>query len=203
MLNHSTAWFALYRVQARPGETVVVHGAAGGVGTATVQTAVAQGLRVIAVVSDERKAELAVGAGAAHTLRPEPGWPDRVRELTDGLGADIVVDPVGGDRFTDSLRCLGVGGRVAVVGFTAGEIPTVKVNRLLLRDLSVVGVALAPYLERYPRTADEMTAAVEALVRDGGVRPIIGHELELADGGRALSLLEERSALGKVVVRIA
>ncbi|MTD12456.1 zinc-binding dehydrogenase [Nakamurella sp. YIM 132087] len=202
VLNYSTAWFALYRVGARAGETVVVQGASGGVGTATVQVARALGMVPIAVVSDDRKEAAVRTAGAQLVIRPEPGWHSVVRELTGGVGADIVVDPVGGDRFTDSLRCLGVGGRLAVVGFAGGGIPTVRANRLLLRDLSVVGVALAPYLERYPAVAGEMIMALEDLAERGEIRPLVGHELPLSAGAEALALLDRREAVGKVVVGV-
>jgi NADPH:quinone reductase len=202
VLNYSTAWFSLYRVGARAGETVVVQGASGGVGTATLQVALAQGLVPVAVVSDDRKAQVALAAGAAHVVKPEPGWPAVVRELTGGRGADIVIDPVGGDRFVDSLRCLDVGGRLGVVGFAAGEIPTVKANRLLLRDLSVIGVALAPYLERHPEVGVEMVDALETLAASGAIDPVIGHRLGLDDGAEALRLIDERQAVGKVVVQV-
>ncbi|WP_040830292.1 NADPH:quinone oxidoreductase family protein [Nocardia jiangxiensis] len=202
ILNYSTAWFALYRTDFTAGDTVLVHGAAGGVGTATVQIAAALGARVLAVVSSAEKEQVARQAGAAHVLRSGDDWLTAVRAVTDGQGVRIVVDPVGGDRFTDSLRALDVGGRLAIVGFTAGEIPTVKVNRLLLRDLAVVGVALAPYVARYPEVALRMTDELEQLAARGEIDPLVGDVLPLTDGTRALRILEERSALGKVVVRV-
>lgn len=202
ILNYSTAWFALYRTGFAAGDTVLVHGAAGGVGTATIQVAAASGGEVVAVVSAAEKERVARDAGAAHVLRADTDWLSGVRELTGGRGVPIVVDPVGGDRFTDSLRALDVGGRIAVVGFTAGEIPTVRVNRLLLRDLSVVGVALAAYVERYPHIADRMTGELENLAAQGRIDPVVGHVLPLAEGGAALRILEQRRALGKVVVRV-
>ena len=109
------------------------------------------------------------------------------------------MDPVGGDRIIDSLRALDVGGRLAVVGFTGG-IPTVKINRLLLRDLSLVGVALAPYAERHPAITGTLAKALEELAADGWITPIVGRRLPLEEGAEALRLLERREALGKVVV---
>ena len=139
-MNYLTVHFALVRRgQLRPGETVLVHGAAGGVGTAAIQLAKALGANVIAVVSNEDKAQTAKDAGADEVVMAD-GFRDAVKELTDGRGVDIVVDPVGGERFTDSLRSLAPEGRLLVIGFTAGEIPTVTVNRLLLNNISVVGV---------------------------------------------------------------
>jgi NADPH2:quinone reductase len=201
-LNYSTAAFTLRRVGLEKGEDVLVHGASGGVGTATIQLVLAAGARPIALVSTVDKERVARAAGAQDVVRAEDGWLDRVRELTGGRGVQVVVDPVGGDRFTDSLRCLDVGGRLAVVGFAAGEIPTVKVNRLLLRDLSVVGVALDPYVRRFPRIARTLADELERLTADGHIRPVVGHVLPLDQGAEALELIERREALGKVVVRV-
>lgn len=140
-LNYLTALFALARrAQAQPGETLLVHGAAGGVGTAAVQLGKALGLRTVAVASDQAKADFARRCGADHAVRGD-GWLAAVRDLLGERAVDIVADPVGGDRMTDSLRSLGPQGRLLVLGFTAGEIPVVKVNRLLLGNTGVLGVA--------------------------------------------------------------
>lgn len=130
LFNDLTVYFALaVRGRLQAGETVLVHGAAGGIGTSTLRLAPALGAsRTVAVVSTQEKAELATVAGATDVVLAE-GFKDAVQELTNGRGVDIVVDPVGGDRFTDSLRALAAGGRLLVIGFTGGEIPTVKVNR--------------------------------------------------------------------------
>src|SRR5689334_10461349 len=139
ILNYHTAYFALkLRGRLQEGETVLVHGAAGGVGTAALQVAKGLGATTIAVVSSEEKAQVAGRAGADHVIRSDGAWKDEAKELSGG-GVDIVLDPVGGDRFTDSLRSLREAGRVIVVGFTGGSIPEVKVNRLLLRNTVVVG----------------------------------------------------------------
>jgi NADPH2:quinone reductase len=140
-INVLSAEFALgERGRLVPGETVLIHGAAGGLGIALTQQATLGGARVIAVVSTPEKAELARRAGADDTIAPD-GFLEEVRRLTGGRGVDLVCDPVGGDRFTDSLRSLARGGRLLVLGFTGGDIPTVRVNRLLLANTSVVGVA--------------------------------------------------------------
>src|SRR5829696_3013818 len=139
-MNYLTVHFALTRRgQLERGEVVLVHGAAGGIGTAAIQLARALDARVIAVVSSEDKIETARAAGAHHVVLAD-GFLAAARELTQGRGVDVVVDPVGGDRFTDSLRSLAPEGRLLVIGFTAGQIPTVKVNRLLLNNVDVVGV---------------------------------------------------------------
>ena len=143
VLNHHTSYFSLrHRGRLSEGETVLVHGAAGGVGTATLQIAKGLGARTIAVVSSDEKERVAREAGADEVVRSDGAWKDEAKELSGG-GVDIVVDPVGGDRFTDSLRSLREGGRLVVVGFTGGSIPEVRVNRLLLNNTEVVGAGWA------------------------------------------------------------
>jgi NADPH2:quinone reductase len=201
-MNYLTVHFALVRRGAlRPGETVLVHGAAGGVGTAAVQLAAALEARVIAVTSSADKAEVARAAGAHETV-PAEGFLAHVRELTGGAGVDVVVDPVGGDRFTDSLRSLRPEGRLLIVGFTAGEIPTVRANRLLLGNIAAVGVGWGAFWGRhrdYPRT---QWAELLPLLRDGRIDPPIGGVHPLADAAAALRELDERRATGKVVLTV-
>lgn len=198
-LNYVTAAFTLRRAGFADGESVLVHGAAGGVGTATLDLLRGRAAPAVAVVSSPAKAEVARAAGADEVLLSSSGWSARARDLT-GHGIDVVVDPVGGDRVTDSLRALDVGGRLMVVGFAGGEIPEVRLNRLLLRDLSVVGVALEPWEQRHPGIAAELVDELEAFAPRA--RPYVGHPLPLARAGEALGLLERREALGKVVVEL-
>jgi NADPH2:quinone reductase len=156
------------RARLAQGETVLVHGAAGGIGVSTLRLAPALGAgRVIAVVSDERKAEVARAAGASDVVLVD-GWLDRVREICEGV--DVVVDPVGGDRFTDSLRSLRPGGRLAVVGFTGGDIPTVRVNRLLLNNIDVVGAAWGPWWMSHPGYLREQWDELEPMFAAGAIR---------------------------------
>ena len=203
-MNYLTCHFALTeRGRLAPGETVLVHGAAGGIGTAAVQLASALGARVVAVVSSDAKAEVARGAGADDVV-PADGFRDAVAELTGGRGVDLVVDPVGGDRLTDSLRSLAPGGRHLVIGFTAGSIPEVKVNRLLLGNTSVVGVGWGAWWTHPggPGTAylrrqwDELVPLLES----GAVDPVIGEVRRLDDVVAALTVVDERRALGKVLL---
>jgi NADPH2:quinone reductase len=201
-LNAATAWFAADRVGVSPGETVLVQGAAGGVGTAAIEVCRARGARTIAVVSTAEKAAVARAVGADEVVRADGPWLEEVRGLTGGRGVEVVLDPVGGDRFTDSLRALDVGGRLVVIGFTGGEIPTVRANRILLRNLTVVGIGLEPFDRRFPGTVRRVSAAVEALAAEGRLRPHVGHVLPFERGGDALRLLERREALGKVVVAV-
>ena len=172
LFNDLTVYFALtVRGRLQPGETVLVHGAAGGIGTSTLRLAPALGAsRTIAVVSTEEKAEIATAAGATDVVLAD-GFKDAVKELTGGRGVDIVVDPVGGDRFTDSLRSLAPGGRLLVIGFTGGEIPTVKVNRLLLNNIDVVGVGWGAWTATHPDALAEQWAGLEELLTSGRLSP--------------------------------
>lgn len=151
LFNDLTVYFALaVRGRLQRGETVLVHGAAGGIGTSALRLAPVLGAsRTIAVVSSEEKSAIATAAGATDVVLAD-GFKDTVKELTNGRGVDVVVDPVGGDRFTDSLRSLAPAGRLLVIGFTGGEIPTVKVNRLLLNNIDVVASVGAPGPEPTP-----------------------------------------------------
>ncbi|MFW6868193.1 NADPH:quinone oxidoreductase family protein [Nocardioides sp. CPCC 206347] len=200
-LNYATASFTLRRAGFADGESVLVHGAAGGVGTAMLDLLRGRAQPSIAVVSSDAKAEVARVCGADEVLRTDEDWSHRVREIT-GHGVDVVVDPVGGDRFTDSLRALDVGGRLMVVGFADGAIPEVKVNRLLLRNLSVMGVALDPWEQRFPGYAPELVAGLEAAAAEGRVTPYVGHRLPFEQAVDALGVLDRREAHGKVVIEL-
>jgi NADPH2:quinone reductase len=200
-VNYLTMTFALQtRGGLRKGETVLVHGAAGGIGTATIQLASALGARVISVVSTRAKAEFVTKLGSDEVVLAD-GFKDAVRDLTDGAGVDMVVDPVGGDRFTDSLRCLAPLGRLLVIGFTAGDIPTVKVNRLLLNNIDVRGVGWGAYAGPRPgyhrREWDEQLLPH---VLSGVVDPPVAGTFGLEQVGEAVAALGERGVLGKFVV---
>src|SRR6201747_358786 len=185
-----------------PGESVLVHGAAGGIGTSTLRLATAWGAsRTIAVVSTEDKAAVARAAGATDVVLAD-GFKDAVKELTDGRGVDVVVDPVGGDRFTDSLRSLAPGGRLLVIGFTGGEIPTVKVNRLLLNNVDVVGVGWGAWAGTHPGALTEQWAELEKLLASGKLPPPEPVVYPLDEAAAAIASLENRTAKGKVVLRV-
>jgi NADPH2:quinone reductase len=203
ILNYHTVYFALVlRGRVQHGERVLVHGAAGGVGTAALQVAKALGAFAIAVVSSDEKERVAREAGADEVVRSDGPWREQVLELSSG-GVDIVLDPVGGERFTDSLRCLREDGRVLVVGFTDGSIPEVKVNRLLLRNVSVVGAGWGAYVMGHPQRNRAIGEAVGRMVDEGFVKPIIGACLPLEDAPDAFRIIDERRALGKVVLNVA
>jgi NADPH2:quinone reductase len=202
-INYCTALFALRRRgRLSAGETVLVHGAAGGVGTAAVQIAKASGARVVAVASSPDKAAVAREAGADEVLDAGGDWQAQVRELTDSKGADVVFDPVGGERLAASLRCLAPEGRLLVVGFADGTIPSLSVNRVLLRHADIVGVNWGGFFMMNPGYARECVAELARLADDGLIRPLVGRAYSLADGPTALRDLAERRATGKLVIEV-
>jgi NADPH2:quinone reductase len=200
VLNYHTAYFSLkLRGRLAEGETVLVHGAAGGVGTASLQVAKGLGARTIAVVSSDEKERVAREAGADEVVRSDGPWKDQAKELSGG-GVDVVLDPVGGDRFTDSLRSLREEGRVVVVGFTGGSIPEVKVNRLLLGNTEVIGAGWGAYVMSKPEVSREIGAALSELIDKGFVRPVVGARFPFEQTAEALKLIDGRGATGKVVI---
>jgi NADPH2:quinone reductase len=200
-MNYLTAHFALLvRQRVHAGQTILVHGAAGGVGTAVIQLAGAIGARVVAVVSTEAKADVARSAGARDVVLAE-GFKDAVRALYPD-GVDYVVDPVGGDRFTDSLRCLASLGKLLVIGFAAGEIPTVRANRLLLGNIDVVGVGWGNYAYRHPGFIAHQWEALLPLLRTGVLDPPIGTVLPLERAAEGPAALDGRGVTGKVVLDV-
>lgn len=204
VVNHHTAHLGLVRRgRLQPGEVVLVHGAAGGVGTAAIQVAKAAGAgTVIAIAGGERKRDVALDAGADLALDTSSDWVSAVRTATGGRGADVVVDPVGGEAFAGSLRCIAPEGRLLVIGFAAGAIPTVEANRLLLRSIDVIGVNYGGLLQidqDYPAVAHADLMAWRAA---GALHPVPGQTFELAEGARALGDLAARRATGKPVLRV-
>jgi NADPH2:quinone reductase len=204
-MNYHTAHFALqHRGRIQAGETVLVHGAAGGVGTATIQVAKGLGAsKVIGVVSTDEKEEVARRAGADEVVRSTGDWRSDVKEITGGQGVDIVMDPVGGDeRFKDSVRSLREEGRVLVVGFTEGNIPKIAVNRLLLKNVSAVGVGWGAFVLTKPELCQAIGADLERLADEGFVDPILDEVFPLERGGEAVKRIEDQGALGKIVLKL-
>jgi NADPH2:quinone reductase len=203
ILNYHTAFFSLVtRGRLEQDETVLVHGAAGGVGTATLQIAKGLGAKTIAVVSTDEKERVARDAGADDVVRSDGPWKDQARELSGG-GVDMVIDPVGGDRFTDSLRSLREGGRVVVVGFTGGSIPEVRVNRLLLANTEVIGAGWGNFVIPKRNLNQEIGDAIDRLIAAGFVSPVIGARFSFEQAADALELLDSRGATGKVVLEVS
>jgi NADPH:quinone reductase len=202
ILNYHTAYFSLkLRGRLAEGERVLVHGAAGGVGTATLQVAKGLGASTVAVVSSDEKEAVAREAGADEVVRSDGQWKDQAKELTGG-GVDVVIDPVGGDRFTDSLRVLRENGRCVVVGFTGGSIPEVKVNRLLLNNLEVVGAGWGASVLNKPELSRAIGAELHELIEGGFVRPLVGARFPLERAAEALELIDGRGATGKVILDV-
>lgn len=200
IMNYHTAYFALVtRGQLAAGEWVAVHGAAGGVGTATIQVAKGLNAKVVAVVSDDDKERVAIECGADHVVRSTGPWKDQVIEVSAG-GVDVVIDPVGGDRAIDIMRTLREGGRWVVTGFAGGGIPEIKVNRLLLKNIAAVGAGWGAYVFSKPEVSSEIHAQLWRLTDEGFIRPHVGATFPLADGAGALRHLEGRRAVGKIVI---
>lgn len=198
-----TAWVALVRcARVEPGEWVLVHGAAGGVGLATVDLARTLGARVIAAASSAgKRAALAELYAPEAVIDAAPGFRETVKDLTGGRGADVIFDPVGGDAFDESTRCIAFGGRLLVVGFTSGRIPEVSVNMPLIKGFSVVGVRAGEYGRRFPERGAENLAAIDALAAEGKIRPHVHAALDLADWREGFAMLERREVVGKVVLK--
>jgi NADPH:quinone reductase len=198
--NYQTMYFALAkRGGLRPGETVLVLGSAGGVGTAAVQIAKAMGAKVIALVHRPHAVEFVESLGADVVLPLTDGWLQAVKDATDGRGVDLVVDPIGGEAFDDAIRALAIEGRLLVIGFAAGGIPTVKVNRLLLRNVAVIGVGYGEYVNRKPGSQSVFEFGVDELVK-AGLRPPPPVRFPLSEGRAALQSLADGGVLGKVVL---
>lgn len=201
---YPTSYAALvWRAALQPGETLLVHAAAGGVGLAAVQIGRALGARVLATAGGREKCEIARRAGASQVLdyREQPDFVAWVLEATEGRGADVVYDSVGGETTDRSLKCIAWNGRLLVIGFASGEIPTVKLNRVLLKNVSLVGLHWSAYPEREPARVGECFAGLFALAEaKGGIEPLVSARLPLEQAGEALASLAARDTVGKVVL---
>ena len=196
-MNYHTAHFALARrAVLREGETLLVHGAAGGTGTAAIQVGKGLGARVVAVVSSDEKEEVARAAGADEVVRSDGDWRKQAGP------ADVIFDPVGGSRFDESVRALAPEGRLVVIGFTEGSIPSVSVNRLLFRNVSVVGAGWGHFAFERPEYLREVAAELDRMVAAGHVAPIVGRRYPLERVSEALEDLDGRRAVGKLVLDV-
>jgi len=199
--NYLTAYAGLLRRgRLQAGERVLVHGAGGGVGSAAVQVAKAAGAVVYAVVSSAAKADLARRAGADRVLRADAPWREEI--VQDSGGVEVVFDPVGGERVLYSLRALAPEGRLVVIGFAAGAIPEVPLNRLLMKNLDVCGCSWG-VLATQPEGVRDAGASLNAWVREGRVRPLVGAAYPLGEVSRALERIASRRSLGKTVLTLA
>lgn len=197
-----TAYVALMRrAWLEAGEWVLVHGAAGGVGLAAVDMAKALGARVIAAsASDDKLSRIQALYDVDAVVNVTGGFRERVKAITGGRGADVIYDPVGGDVFDESTRCIAFDGRLLVIGFTSGRIPTVSVNMPLIKGFSVIGVRAGEYGRRFPERGRENAAAVWRMADEGLIRPHVHAELPLERWREAFELLSERKVVGKAVI---
>jgi NADPH:quinone reductase len=199
---YQTSYFALvYRARLQAGETLLVHAAAGGVGLAAVQIGAALGARVIATASSASKLEIARQHGAEHTFDySTPAWVEGVKDATGGRGADVIYDPVGGEIFDLSTKCIAFGGRLLVIGFASGVIPSIQVNRVLLKNISIVGLHWGAYRQHDPEKIPQAMEALFAMYERGAVRPVVSSTYPLAEAAQALQEIAERRSVGKVVL---
>lgn len=204
LVAYQTAWFGLYRrARLGAGDWLLVHAAAGGVGTAAVQLGAAVGATVIGVVGDDRKAEAARAAGAAHVLRRGvDDIPARVRELTGGHGADVVFDPVGGDAFHASTRSVAFEGRIVVVGFAGGDINTISASHLLVRNYDAIGIYWASYQEQHPDLVSAAHTDLMRLFAEGRIAPQVDSIVPFERAPEAFERLAAGAALGRVVIQV-
>lgn len=195
-----TAYVSLVRRgNLQPGETLLVHGASGGVGLAAVDVGRLLGATVIATSGSELKRQKLAEYGVEHVL-PDTGFREVVKALTGGRGADVIYDPVGGDVFDESVRCIAFDGRLLVIGFTSGRIPSVNVNMPLIKGFSVVGVRAGEYGRQFPAKGRENQAAIWKWAEEGKVRPLVHAEVPLAEWRRAFEMMRDRQVVGKVAL---
>ncbi|MFT6489987.1 MAG: NADPH2:quinone reductase [Parvibaculaceae bacterium] len=198
-----TAYVALViRGNLQPGETLLVHGSSGGVGLAAVEVGKLVGATVIATSASDEKLKIVKERGADHVINVNAGFREKVKELTNGNGADVIYDPVGGDIFDESVRCINWNGRLLVIGFTSGRIPSINANMPLIKGFSVVGVRAGEYGRKDPEAGKRNIDTVDAWVAEGKIDPYICQTFQLKDTVEAMRVLQNRQAVGKVVVLI-
>jgi NADPH:quinone reductase len=198
--NYTTAYYALQRGRLQAGETLLVHGAAGGVGLATVDMGKLMGARVIATARTPERLEVCKRLGADHVVDYSKGFRDEVRALTDGRGADVIFDPVGGDVFDESMRCVAPFGRILIVGFTSGRPGVAKTNHLLVKDAEVIGFTIGALNRLDAQWAQRNLETLVGWLAAGRISPYHSHALPLAQAAEALRLIIDRKVIGKVLL---
>jgi NADPH2:quinone reductase len=198
--NYATAYYAMQRAQMQAGETLLVHGAAGGVGLAAVDIGKLYGATVIATAGSDAKLDVVRQMGADHLINYTGGFRDAVKELTGGRGADVIYDPVGGDVFDESMRCIAPFGRILIVGFTSGRVGLAKTNHLLIKDASVIGFTVGGLQRHDPAWAKRNSEVLMGWLASGRIRPYISHRLPLERTADALKLIIERKVIGKAIL---
>jgi NADPH2:quinone reductase len=201
---YQTSYLALKdRAALKAGEWLLVHAAAGGVGLAAMQLGKAWGGRLIATAGSTEKLDFCLTQGAERALNyREPGWEEQVKEITGGRGADVIYDPVGGEVFDLSTKCIAPEGRLLVIGFASGRIPTMAANRILLKHISVIGCYWGSYVERHPDYLAQTQADLFAMYEAGQIKPVASRTYPLAEAVAALKALADRQTYGKVVLTI-
>src|SRR5262249_13230283 len=201
---YQTSYFALtHRTTIKPGEWLLVHAGAGGVGSSAIQIGRSLGAQVIATASGEEKLQFCLSQGARHALSySDAGWVDEVRQITGGRGADVIYDPVGGEIFELSTKCVAPEGRLLVIGFAGGAIPSITANPILLKNMAVVGVYWGGFLERRPEYMGEAQEALFTMYEAGQIKPVVSRTFPLADAVDALNALATRKTVAKVVLTI-
>lgn len=198
--NYTTAYYALQRGRLRPGETLLVHGAAGGVGLATVDMGKLMGARIIATARSAERLEVCKQLGADEVIDYSSGFRDKVQALTGGRGADVIFDPVGADVFDESMRCVAPFGRILIVGFTGGRPGLAKTNHLLVKDAEVIGFTIGGLSKNDPAWAKRNLEALVGWLGSGRIHPYHSHALPLAKAAEALRLILARQVIGKVLL---
>src|SRR5262245_5311045 len=201
---YQTSYFALtHRTRIKPGEWLLVHAGAGGVGSSAIQIGKVLGARVIATASGEEKMQFCLSQGAEHALNySDANWVDQVKQITGGRGADVIYDPVGGEIFELSTKCVAPEGRLLVIGFAGGAIPSIAANRILLKNMSVVGVYWGGYLEHYLEYMREAQEALFKMYEAGQIKPVVSQTFALDGAVEALNALATRKTVGKVVLEV-
>jgi len=198
--NYTTAYYALQRARLKPGETLLVHGAAGGVGLATVDVGKLMGARVIATARDAERLDVCRQLGADHLVDYSDGFRDEVKVLTEGRGADVIFDPVGGDVFDESMRSIAPFGRILIVGFTGGRPGVAKTNHLLVKDAEVIGFTIGALNRLDPQWAQRNLEVLIGWLGAKRIQPYYSHSLPLEQAADALRLVIDRKVIGKVVL---
>lgn len=198
--GYATAYHGLRLAHLEPGETLLVHGAAGGMGLAAVDLGKLMGARVIATASADAKLKVVRTLGADHTINYTDGFRDEVKALTNGRGADVIFDPVGGDVFDESMRCIAPFGRILVVGFTSGRPALAKTNHLLVKDAQVIGYTMGGLARHDPEQAKHNSAVLMDWLAHGRIKPHISHRKTIDEIVDAYQLLVDRKVVGKVVI---
>ncbi len=200
-----TGWFALHRrASLKAGETLLVHAGAGGVGSAAIQLGKAAGATVIATAGSDEKVRVCLELGADHAVNyKQADFAEEVKRLTGGRGADVVFDPVGGEVYDRSTKCIAFEGRIVIIGFTSGRIPQAAANHVLLKNYSVVGLHWGLYAKRAPELIPVAARALADLYAAGMIKPFVSTRLPLKQAPRALGLVAEGKSTGKVVLTVS